>query len=168
MNDCKSTTILTSSRDHNFHSQTKYNEMTSLLRNQILWCTTGLNFNLLEYINIFRPFVHMYNTRKMNRYLIRELDARYKTLQNDGETQARLGKSVIDLALKAYLAETPSAKGINPAFKEFAIAQIKLFIFAGHDTTSAAAVFTYHLLSQHPNIFSPKFGSNMTRFLART
>lgn len=128
--------------------------MTSSLRNQILWCTTGLNFNLLEYINIFRPFVHMYNTRKMNRYLTRELNSRYKTVRDGEETQSPLGKSVIDLALKAYLAETPSAKGINSAFRDLATAQIKLFIFAGHDTTSAAAVFTYHLLSQHPAILA--------------
>ena len=34
------------------------------------------------------------------------------------------------------------------------MAQIKLFVFAGHDTTSAAAIFTYHLLAQHPDTLS--------------
>lgn len=34
------------------------------------------------------------------------------------------------------------------------MAQIKLFIFAGHDTTSAGAIFTYHLLFQHPNVLA--------------
>ncbi|TGO36096.1 hypothetical protein BHYA_0135g00010 [Botrytis hyacinthi] len=46
-------------------------------------------------------------------------------------------KSIVDLALKAYLAENPSASGIDKSFQNFAMAQIKLFILAGHDTTSA-------------------------------
>jgi sterigmatocystin biosynthesis cytochrome P450 monooxygenase len=49
------------------------------------------------------------------------------------------------------------------------MAQIKLFIFAGHDTTSAGTIFTYHLLAQHPDILSKVraehghvFGPNVT------
>ena len=34
------------------------------------------------------------------------------------------------------------------------MAQIKGFIFAGHDATSASAVFTYHLLSTHPKVLA--------------
>jgi hypothetical protein len=60
--------------DHSFHSQTAYNDMTAALRTQLLWCTTGIDFDLLEYVNVFRPFVHAYNTYRMNRYLVRELD----------------------------------------------------------------------------------------------
>lgn len=85
----------------------------------------------------------------MNRYLSRELDQRYSSIQDQADKR---NKSVVDLALKAFLAENPSATGINATFKNFAMAQIKLFIFAGHDTTSAGAIFTYHLLSQHPRI----------------
>jgi hypothetical protein len=66
---------------------------------------------------------------------------------------------VIDLALKAYLekAKIPGASnavGMDAGFKHFVMGQIKLFIFAGHDTTSAAVVFTYHWLSQHPDILA--------------
>lgn len=101
----------------------------------------------------------------MNRYLSRELDARYSAVQGQAEVK---NKSVVDLALKSYLAENPSATGINASFKDFAMAQIKLFIFAGHDTTSAGAIFTYHLLAQHPEILATVraehddiFGSNV-------
>ncbi|KAF7917420.1 uncharacterized protein EAE98_010183 [Botrytis deweyae] len=135
--------------DHRFCSQTSYNDMTAALRRQLLWCTTGMNINLLEYINIFRPFVHAYNSYRMNRYLSRELDKRYRNIK--GTEIQKKDKSIVDLALKAYLAENPSATGIDKSFQNFAMAQIKLFIFAGHDTTSAGAIFTYHLLSQHPN-----------------
>ena len=143
--------LMFTSRDHKFASQTRRNDLTTALRKQLEWCTTGMNINPLEYINIFRPFVHMRNTRRMNRYLTRELGQRYSTIQDDVDNR---NKSVIDLALKSYLRENPSATGINVDFKDFAIAQIKLFIFAGHDTTSAGAVFTYHLLSQHPEILA--------------
>ncbi|TGO52386.1 hypothetical protein BCON_0142g00120 [Botryotinia convoluta] len=135
-----------------FCSQTSYNDMTAALRRQLLWCTTGMNINLLEYINIFRPFVHAYNSYRMNRYLSRELDKRYRSIKGT-EIQEK-DKSIVDLALKAYLAENPSATGIDKSFQNFALAQIKLFIFAGHDTTSAGAIFTYHLLSQHPNVLA--------------
>lgn len=76
----------------------------------------------------------------MNLYLSRELDGHYSAIQGKAENKK---ESAIDLALKSYLAENPSATGINATFKEFAMAQLKLFIFAGHDTTSAGATFTY-------------------------
>jgi cytochrome P450 len=51
--------------------------------------------------------------------------------------------------------------------KDATIAQIKLFIFAGHDTTSSATVFTYDRLPRHPGILArvraehdSVFGSN--------
>ncbi|KAF7886789.1 uncharacterized protein EAF02_003436 [Botrytis sinoallii] len=125
-------------------------EDATALRRQLLWCTTGMNINLLEYINIFRPFVHAYNSYRMNRYLSPELDKRYRSIK--GTEVQKKDKSIVDLALKAYLAENPSATGIDKSFQNFAMAQIKLFIFAGHDTASAGAIFTYHLLSQHPNV----------------
>ncbi|KAL9128895.1 MAG: hypothetical protein Q9217_002517 [Psora testacea] len=151
--------------DHAFASQTRHNELTTTLRKQVEWCTTGVNVNPLEYINIFRPFVHMYNARKMNRYLTRELDKRYSAIQSNAKNPKN---SVIDLALKSYLEENPSATGINADFKAFAMAQIKLFIFAGYDNTSTGAVFTYHLLAQHPETLAKVraehdgvFGSNI-------
>lgn len=85
----------------------------------------------------------------MNNYLTRELDRRYGAMQ-DSSDESNKTRSVIDLALKAYLEEHPTATGIDADFKEFAMAQIKLFIFAGHDTTSTGAVFTYHLLAKYP------------------
>lgn len=84
----------------------------------------------------------------MNRYITNVLDERY----NKMERKAR-SKSIIDLALNSYLAETSSEKDatMDSIFKELAIAQIKLFIFAGHDTTSIGAVCTYHVLAKKPS-----------------
>ncbi|KAL8848214.1 MAG: hypothetical protein Q9221_006732 [Calogaya cf. arnoldii] len=65
-------------------------------------------------------------------------------------------RSVIDLALEAYLEEHPSAKGKDADFKEFAVAQIKLLIFAGYDTISTGAVLAYHLLAKHPRVLAKR------------
>lgn len=139
--------------------------MTSALRSQLKWSTTGVEINVLQNLNFIRPFVHVYNTWRMNRYLTPRINERYGSfLGKEGNP----GKSVIDLALKAYLEENPSAESVPEAFKQAAIAQIKLFIFAGHDTTSSATVFTYDLLSKHSDALAKVraehnaiFGSNL-------
>lgn len=139
--------------DHKFNSQLAYNDMTSALRKQVEWCTIGIEINPLEYLNFIRPMVHRYNTYRMNRFLSRELDNRYENVKNKDKPK---DKSVIDLALNSYLAENPTVSAKDQSndknkFKDFAMAQIKLFIFAGHDTTSTGAIFTFHLLSKHPD-----------------
>lgn len=123
--------------------------MTSALRSQLKWSSTGIEINLLNKLNFLYPVVNAYNTWRMDRYLNPLFDSRYSAFQDKGTIP---GKTVIDLALKAYLAENPSAKIIPDAFRETAIAQIKLFIFAGHDTTSSAVIFAYDLLYKHPEI----------------
>ncbi|MCJ1267244.1 hypothetical protein MMC22_007129 [Lobaria immixta] len=142
--------------DHKFNSQSAYNDLTSALRKQLEWCTIGIEINPLEYFNFLRPLVHLYNTRRMNRYLSRELDNRYETVQDKGKPKV---KSVVDLALNSYLAENPTVSAKETAtswnkFKDFAMAQIKLFIFAGHDTTSTGSCFAIHLLSKNPDILT--------------
>jgi cytochrome P450 len=78
-------------------------------------------------------------------------ETNYRSIKGGRELKIK-NKSVVDLALRAYLAENSTATGIDKSFQDFAMAQIKLFISAGHDTTSAGAVFTYHLPFQHPTI----------------
>ncbi|KAF2675665.1 cytochrome P450 [Lentithecium fluviatile CBS 122367] len=137
--------------DHDFQSQSKYNDMVTALRNQLTWSTTGIEISFLIKINFLRPFVHRYNTWRMNRYLYPRVKGRYSSIL---EQEGNPSKSVIDLALKAYQAENPSADSIPVAFLEVAIAQIKLFIFAGHDTTSSSTIFTFDLLARHPEVLA--------------
>jgi cytochrome P450 len=110
----------------------------------------GIEMNPLDNLkDLVRPIVHTYNTWIMNTYLAYELEKRYNSVLDQ---QHIPGKSVIDLALKAYVDENPGSTGIPAPFKSAAMAQIKLFIFAGHDTTSTATVFTFHLLYKHPEV----------------
>lgn len=74
-------------------------------------------------------------------------------VEDENSSQTGGPKTIMSLAIKAYLDETQSAKRaerVDSTFVEMAIAQIKIFILAGHDTTSATLSFAYHLLNKHP------------------
>ena len=144
--------------------------MTSALREQIKWCTFGLEPNPLTHINPIRPLVHWYNSRRMNKYINRELENSYT--KNRGNSDK---KSIVSLALKFYLEES-AAKGkneIDKTFKEFAASQMKLFLFAGHDTTATTICYVYHLLSRNPSALRKVraehdmvFGKDTTRIIS--
>jgi hypothetical protein len=83
-------------------------------------------------------------------------------------------KSVISLALQSYI-ESSASKGISQQvklddrFSRFATNQIRLFLFAGNDTTSSSIVYTFHLLSKHPEALAKMrqehnevFGTNLS------
>lgn len=72
-------------------------------------------------------------------------------------------KTINDLAIKAYRTEvqkqsSSSSEGpaiqdsrrIDPTFLETAVAQLKIFIFAGHDTTASILSFAYSRLFRDP------------------
>ena len=88
-----------------------------------------------------------WNGRQMDRYIGEHLDQRYGELRTVIESTQ--GKSVIDLILQSYLQDgtkTPP-KSLNPEFRAFAIRQIRLFLFGGHDFTSSTICYLVHLLA---------------------
>ena len=86
----------------------------------------------------------------MNRYIGAELDKRYNEYKAD-PTNKRT-KAGIDLVLQAYTSQNNKALPItlDPSFRQFAIRQIRLFVFAGHDSMSSTICYIFHLLSQNP------------------
>ena len=136
--------------------------MVNALRRQMRWMAFGSEGNPLQQYHPFRPFVHWYNTYQMNRYISPEVDARFEmyrdasTCENKPSSIVR-NKSVLDLALIAYLKQNPnvnSSGGIDPLFKDIAINQMKLFLFSGHDTTSSTVCYVLYLLSSYPDVLS--------------
>ncbi len=86
--------------------------------------------------------------------------------QKDEGDRTETRKSNVDLAIKTYLHETSETKSSNmiaadfigPDFKYVLIGQLKIFLFAGHDTTSNAIAYAYYNLSRcHPalNVSAP-------------
>jgi cytochrome P450 len=69
----------------------------------------------------------------------------------DGSAEQERTKTITQLAANAYSEEVKSSAASNAAFIESTIAQMKIFMFAGHDTTASLMCFVYHLLSTHPD-----------------
>ena len=122
------------------------------------WMTFGGEGNPFQQYHPLRPFVHLYNTWQMNRYVSLEVDARFAMRKSQDKVQGKKSsKSVIDLALTTYLKQNAgdnSAQGIASSFKELAINQIKLFLFSGHDTTSSSIYYIFYLLPVYPDVLS--------------
>ena len=136
--------------------------MVNALRRQMRWMVFGNEGNPFQQWHPLRPFVHWYNTHRMNQYISPEVDARFeihKNASNSEKSSSKIAhsKSVIDLALTAYLKQSDNAASsgvIDPVFKEIAVNQMKLFLFSGHDTTSSTICYVLYCLSIHPKVLS--------------
>ena len=62
----------------------------------------------------------------------------------------------MDLALKDYISDSQAntRQPLDPYFKRLCMSQIKLFLFSGHDTTSASVCYHLYLLSIYPNVLA--------------
>ncbi|MCJ1247131.1 hypothetical protein MMC30_004342 [Trapelia coarctata] len=140
--------------DTRMNAQTSSNDLLDGFRSQVQWLPLGNEINPFRKYRPLRPLVFWYNLRRMNNWLSRELDARFSSRQaTHFPPTLKRSKPVIDLALDAYLAsrgESPATTGMDSTFKSFAITQIKLFLFAGHDTTSSTLCYVNYLLASHP------------------
>lgn len=145
-------------RDSNLNCQRKINTLVNALRRQMRWMAFGSEGNPLQQLHPFRSFVHWYSTYQMNRVISPEVDARFEIHKNASDPNktppsVTRSKSVIDLALTAYLKQNPNIPTtgtIDPTFKSIAINQMKLFLFSGHDTTSSTVCYILYLLSTQP------------------
>lgn len=109
-----------------------------------------------------RPLIQWYHGRIVNNYIRHELERRFQEAK-EAAAQAPVevkkckhAKSVTTLALEAYMAETPNVEilhntRLDEAFAHYATCQIRLFLFAGTDTTASTIVYIYHMLAKHPD-----------------
>ncbi|KAJ4347925.1 uncharacterized protein N0V89_009297 [Didymosphaeria variabile] len=118
------------------HAQTGFNDLADGMLSQIRWHNPNAEINPFSHFNFVRAFVHWKNRRQMDRYIGAELDRRFQEYKSNAESSA--SKSVIDLALQEYLKGSEKLPDkLDPSFRAFAIRQIKLFIFAGYDSTGS-------------------------------
>ena len=117
---------------------------------QIRWHQANAEANPLEYLNLARKAVHWWNGRQMDRYIGNELDKRYSEYKAD--RGGKRTKAVMDLVLQAYPPHNTRSmpNELDPEFRAFAISQIRLFVFVGHDSTSSTICYILHLLATHP------------------
>jgi cytochrome P450 len=139
--------------DRRLHSQRQFNPLAAALRRQVRWHVLDNKWNLLIRWNPARPFVQWYNSYQMNSYISKELDKRFNEW-SENETTAS-SRSIIHLALTSYMAQQGDRthpKQLDPAFRTWATIQIRLFLFAGHDSTSSTICYCFYLLQSHPQV----------------
>jgi hypothetical protein len=131
------------------HSQTIENPLLTALQDQTKWLINNYTPpSLLMQLNPLRPFKIWYNTRIMRNYLLPHV------IQSlSGQTESASYKTVTSLAANAYSKEVKQSsnpEAIDPQFVDMAISQLKMFIFAGHETTASALCYAYHLVRTNP------------------
>ena len=124
------------------------------MRSQVSWQCGDEELNPFIRWNPIRPCVQWYNAWRMNSYISKEIDKRFAERQSS-TNKSNKSRSIIDLALESYIADRPTtahgtSSKMEKAFKAWATVQIRLFLFAGHDSTSSAICYCYYLLSKHP------------------
>ncbi|KAI4163185.1 MAG: hypothetical protein LQ342_003118 [Letrouitia transgressa] len=131
-------------------AQTGSNVLADSMLSQIRWHQPNAEVNPLEYLNFPRWYVHWRNGRQMDDCIGEELDKRYSEYRADPESTRT--KAVIDLVIQAYISHDKERlpEKLDPVFRIFAIRQIRLFFFAGHDSTSSTICYIIHLLSTNP------------------
>ncbi|TVY18274.1 putative sterigmatocystin biosynthesis P450 monooxygenase [Lachnellula arida] len=132
-------------------AQKGYNTLADSMISQIRWHQPNAEINPLSFLNVARWYMEWRNGRAMDKYIGKELDRRYAELKADSDNLR--AKAVIDIVLQAYIGDGKAAakpEKLDPEFRAFAIRQIRLFVFGGHDSTSATLCYILHLLSKNP------------------
>ena len=91
----------------------------------------------------------------MNKYINQALEERFEAYTQQPNHESN--KSIIDRSIQTYLNDLPDDSAVPPetrsmdaASKELIAGQMKLFMFSGHDTTSASVCWSFYLLSKSP------------------
>ncbi len=94
----------------------------------------------------------------MDRYISEEIDKRLaeRMEEHPQQSSSKRSKSIVSLLLQELHEETAEkdTERATEAMKKEMIPQLRVFLFAGHDTTSSTLLFCYYLLSSHPEALS--------------
>ncbi|PNS19050.1 Isotrichodermin C-15 hydroxylase [Sphaceloma murrayae] len=137
--------------DMDFHSQIKDHPLVSAFESSCKWMKLGFMFQPSELIDLRRPVIHWMNSRTMNKFIDDALMTRWRTRNQRGKT-----KYVIDLALETYLKDKGQSvqdnDELDPGFRKDVLDQVKIFLFAGHETSASTISYCLYHISRHPDI----------------
>ncbi|KAF9879490.1 hypothetical protein CkaCkLH20_03033 [Colletotrichum karsti] len=144
--------------DVRLRHQVEDHPLATALRRQIEWTTFSAPLNPLTKYFTVRPLVHWLNGKHLDRCIGKELDERltdYFSQQPSSASKAP-SKSVASLFIDEYVKEMGEKRveDTKEAIKKIITPQVRLFLLAGHDTTSSTLLYCYHLLSKNPKILS--------------
>lgn len=113
-------------------------------------------------LNPLRLPVQWYHGRFMDTFIKKELQKRFNEMKEEraagSSNRRKTAKSVIALAIEEHISQKHKDNKkafedleLDVQFADVAANQIRMFLFAGNDTTATTFVYTYHLLSQNPS-----------------
>ncbi|KAL5342020.1 cytochrome P450 [Aspergillus crustosus] len=158
-------------RNTRFISQRRYHPIASAMRDTINWECQIEAGNYFTRMNPIRPFKQWRNSRTMNHYIGIELEKRYQEWKHQDYSDSSGPKTLMDLAIEEHMKAHPvAAPTLDPTFKAWATAHIRLFLFVGHDSTAVTIAYAHYLLSKHPAILAnvraehdQVFGTDLTK-----
>lgn len=100
---------------------------------------------LFKMFNPLRPFLNRRDNRIMERICLPYI---MDAVHSKGLKEK--SKTINGLAVQAYLKEHSGEGEIDARWAQIAVAQLKAFMFAGHDTTASTLAFAYALLHEYP------------------
>jgi cytochrome P450 len=137
-------------------SQRGYNALADGMLGQSRWHNPNAEINPFSQLDFVRKFIHWKNGRQMDRYVGAELDNRYAEYK--ARANSASSKSVIDLVLQAYISgsdlSSSPPKKLDATFRAMAIRQVRLFVFAGYDSTASVICYCFHYLSKYPKVLA--------------
>ncbi|GAB1192546.1 hypothetical protein APSETT444_001738 [Aspergillus pseudonomiae] len=141
-------------RNTRFNYQTGHNPIAASMRDTIdLECGREGENNPFRRWNFYRLYRQWRNSRTMDRYIGLELEKRSQEWLQHDQTTTR-GKSIMGIVIAEYMKTRPTSQTYNstldPEFKSWAVIQIRLFLFVGHDSTAVTIIYCLYLLSKHP------------------
>jgi cytochrome P450 len=147
---------LTQDRNVRFKSLTsKNNPLASAMRDQINIQVRDEEMNPLRRYSLFQLYREHRNSHTMDSYITAELHKRYaEYLSAAIDSKSLAEKSIIDLVIVHYMRDRPASATLDRSFIRWACAQIRLFLFVGHDSTASTIVYSLYLLSKHPKALS--------------
>lgn len=141
--------FLTATRGSRLHSQAMPNRFYYAMKNQTSWLITDNRPDVLfnRNWNPIRPLALWNNNRIIKSYLTPFIERMLK--EGNGDTGV---KTILGLAIDAYKQGKFDNKELDATFYNILLANLKIFMVAGHDTTASILGFTYYLLSTNPSV----------------
>ncbi|KAF2703867.1 cytochrome P450 [Pleomassaria siparia CBS 279.74] len=141
--------------NHDFNSLTSNNRFVEIMRKTLSWMPDSQSMNPFHIYHPLRPLFWNHYKRQMDKYVGDVLDERFSS-RNMGQSTKMRKKTSIDLALEEYFKETGQDADSRTAtmsaeFRRYAIDNLLILIFAGHDTTASTICYAYDLLHKHPD-----------------
>jgi cytochrome P450 len=121
------------------------------MRNSIDWHYLGeLKSSLVRWTPLL-GLMSWYNARRMNEYLSKILDERYEDWCT-GRASRDASRSVIDILLADHMSKLKDKATVtlDVSFKKWAIPQLRIMFFTGHDSSAATLCYLFYLLFQNP------------------